>query len=58
VEKNRELFDAVTRTYRIELDTPASVESVKASASFYAEGEVLHSKQKRLVNFANPSEEE
>ncbi len=55
---NLELFDAVTRTYRIEVDTPASAESVNVRASFYADGEVLHSKQKRLVNFANRNEED
>ena len=55
---NCELFDAVTRTYRIEFDTLASVESVNVRASFYADGDVLHSKQKRLVNFANVNEEE
>ena len=57
-ETNRELFDAVTRTYRIELPTLASVESVKARASLYTQGEVLQSKQKRLLNFKNTSEEE
>jgi uncharacterized protein YceK len=55
---NRDLFDAVTRTYRIEFDTLASVESVNVRASFYADGDVLHSNQKRLVNFAKVNEEE
>jgi len=50
-EVNRELFDSVTRTYRIELPTSPNVKLVKVQATFNAsDEEVLSSKKKTLVN--------
>jgi hypothetical protein len=50
-EINRELFDMVTRTYRIEQPIPSNTPSVKVRVSLKNDGgKTISSKRKTLVN--------
>jgi hypothetical protein len=54
-KRNLELFDYVTRTYRIELLTGAEVPFVLVRASFDGgDSKTLRSKEKQLVNNMAP----
>ena len=50
-EVNRELFDMVTRTYRIKQPTQSNTPSVKVRVSLKTDGgKTLSSKKKTLIN--------